>query len=290
MAVYKVFKHGNFLEVIDEDNNQVWNVNVRNARVFRHDMSQTWYDFYNKDDRFLTKIFLSSIHDENGDPYTFTDFEEFRRCSFGHTIIGETCEGLGLAGLNGADGASAYEVAVTDGFVGTVTEWLASLEGADGTNGEPGIDGNNGNYTVQTAEAPGANCPNGGVKLDLYDGITNSLISSNYVCNAVNTSNVKRYKGKIQQTGTNAPSIYWLENPGPTLFVSRYASGWFKLTSSGLFPNANNVFAYINNTQPSPGGSVYPAVISVDDANTLSIRASDGTLTPGSNILIEIYS
>ena len=35
-------------------------------------------------------------------------------------------------------GASAYEVAVAEGFVGTEAEWLATLEGEDG---EPGIDG-----------------------------------------------------------------------------------------------------------------------------------------------------
>lgn len=33
----------------------------------------------------------------------------------------------------GADGASAYEIAVAAGFVGTQAEWLASLKGADGT-------------------------------------------------------------------------------------------------------------------------------------------------------------
>ena len=31
----------------------------------------------------------------------------------------------------GADGASAYQVAVNNGFEGTVTEWLASLQGED---------------------------------------------------------------------------------------------------------------------------------------------------------------
>ena len=34
--------------------------------------------------------------------------------------------------MDGADGASAYEVAVSNGFVGTEAEWLTSLVGADG--------------------------------------------------------------------------------------------------------------------------------------------------------------
>ena len=38
-------------------------------------------------------------------------------------------------GGSGAAGKSAYEIAVDNGFVGTETEWLESLKGAEGTNG-----------------------------------------------------------------------------------------------------------------------------------------------------------
>lgn len=44
-------------------------------------------------------------------------------------------------GPPGADGASAYEVAVANGFVGTEAEWLASLVGADGADGADGAPG-----------------------------------------------------------------------------------------------------------------------------------------------------
>jgi hypothetical protein len=37
-----------------------------------------------------------------------------------------------LASLEGGDGKSAYELAVLDGFTGTQAEWLASLKGGDG--------------------------------------------------------------------------------------------------------------------------------------------------------------
>ena len=40
----------------------------------------------------------------------------------------------GKDGENGRDGKSAYEVAVEQGFVGTVDEWLESLHGANGTS------------------------------------------------------------------------------------------------------------------------------------------------------------
>jgi hypothetical protein len=38
--------------------------------------------------------------------------------------------------LSGEDGASAYEVAVANGFVGTESQWLASLVGADGDDAD----------------------------------------------------------------------------------------------------------------------------------------------------------
>ncbi len=52
-----------------------------------------------------------------------------------------------LEGTNGNDGAagqSAYQIAVTNGFVGTEAEWLTSLEGTNGTNGNDGTNGTNG--------------------------------------------------------------------------------------------------------------------------------------------------
>ena len=48
------------------------------------------------------------------------------------------------AGIDGKDGLSAYEIAKENGFVGTVTEWLESLKGADGLPGKDGVDGKNG--------------------------------------------------------------------------------------------------------------------------------------------------
>lgn len=47
----------------------------------------------------------------------------------------------GVDGTDGVDGASAYEVAVAEGFVGTEVEWLASLEGPAGLQGLQGIQG-----------------------------------------------------------------------------------------------------------------------------------------------------
>lgn len=50
----------------------------------------------------------------------------------------------GEDGKDGRDGKSAYEIAVENGFTGTVEEWLASLKGQDGANGRDGRDGRDG--------------------------------------------------------------------------------------------------------------------------------------------------
>lgn len=60
-------------------------------------------------------------------------------------IISES--GNGINGKDGENGLSAFELAVQNGFTGTLTEWLKSLKGADGINGingKNGIDGKDG--------------------------------------------------------------------------------------------------------------------------------------------------
>jgi hypothetical protein len=50
----------------------------------------------------------------------------------------------GLNGTNGQNGLSAYDIAVSNGFVGSETEWLESLRGQDGINGVKGDKGDKG--------------------------------------------------------------------------------------------------------------------------------------------------
>lgn len=49
-----------------------------------------------------------------------------------------------IAGVDGIDGKSAFEIAVIEGFVGTESEWLASLKGPKGDAGTNGADGSDG--------------------------------------------------------------------------------------------------------------------------------------------------
>lgn len=54
-----------------------------------------------------------------------------------------------IDGMRGARGYSAYEVAVQEGYVGTESEWLASLKGATGERGEKGDRGERGIQGIQ---------------------------------------------------------------------------------------------------------------------------------------------
>ena len=56
--------------------------------------------------------------------------------------IADWLNGLGgHDGLDGLDGKSAYEIAVQQGYAGTESAWLASLQGEDGISGVSGSDG-----------------------------------------------------------------------------------------------------------------------------------------------------
>ena len=50
----------------------------------------------------------------------------------------------GIPGSNGINGLDAYQIALNNGFEGTVTEWLESLHGTNGINGTNGTNGTNG--------------------------------------------------------------------------------------------------------------------------------------------------
>jgi hypothetical protein len=59
----------------------------------------------------------------------------------------------GVDGADGANGLSAYEIAVTNGFVGTEAAWLLSLQGANGADGLNGANGSDATVTYANVTA-----------------------------------------------------------------------------------------------------------------------------------------
>ena len=59
-------------------------------------------------------------------------------CATHHEATPDVLDSIISASQNIKDGKSAYELAVESGFDGTLSDWLASLKGANGRNGADG--------------------------------------------------------------------------------------------------------------------------------------------------------
>ena len=81
-----------------------------------------------------------ALKGEKGDPFTYDDFTPEQL--------------LALKGETGIEGKSAYQIAVEKGFVGTETEWIASLKGEIGPMGPQGIQGKTGPQGIQGEIGP----------------------------------------------------------------------------------------------------------------------------------------
>lgn len=91
-------------------------------------------------------------------------------------IASESLRGpQGIQGQAGANGLTAYQVAVQQGFAGTVEQWLASLKGDKGDKGDAGPPGAPYSRRVQVI----ASTPTGAVDCDwsAYDEIRVTLTS-----------------------------------------------------------------------------------------------------------------
>ena len=60
--------------------------------------------------------------------------------------------GNGINGKDGENGLSAYELAIQNGFTGTLAEWLESLKGTDGKDGIGGTNGTDGKNGLSAYE------------------------------------------------------------------------------------------------------------------------------------------
>ena len=116
------------------------------------------------------------------------------------------------------DGASAYEVAVENGFVGTEVEWLATLGGIPGPDGPPGPTGPEG----PPSTVPGPAGSDGVDGIDGIDGIngTNGAPGTNGTNGAAATIAVGTVitvnpgdPATITNVGTSAAAVFNFEIP-----------------------------------------------------------------------------
>ena len=85
----------------------------------------------------------------------------------------------GSNGTNGINGQSAYEIAVTNGYIGTEAQWLTSLQGATGAQGPAGPTGLTGAMGATGTQGiqglTGATGPQGPIGLTGATGATGSV-------------------------------------------------------------------------------------------------------------------
>ena len=99
----------------------------------------------------------------------------------------------GTPGTAGATGQSAYQIAVKNGYIGTETQWLNSLNGTIGSSGSTSL-------INTTIEPSGTNCVSGGVKIETgLDNNKNGILETSEINNALT---------KYICTGTTGQSAY----------------------------------------------------------------------------------
>ena len=128
-----------------------------------------------------------------------------------------------LAGAQGADGESAYQIAVGNGFEGSEEEWLASLQGPPGEGVTGGVASLNGKTGVLSMS--------GG-------GIASVTTGSNYITVNVPAPNypVKSVNGKYGDIVLDFPVTSVNGQTGDVVISAGGESGGFKFWESGEYP------------------------------------------------------
>lgn len=93
----------------------------------------------------------------SADPLTGTEYAEIIQKDQEGQWINKKLLVTELEGPEGARGKNAYEIAVSKGYDGTISEWLASLQGRDGTPGGEGPAGPEGLSAYEIAREEGYN-------------------------------------------------------------------------------------------------------------------------------------
>lgn len=223
---------------------------------------------------------------------------------------------VNLSGAIGQDGLSAYEVAVANGFEGTELDWLASLEGPEGIQGEIGPQGPAG-ATGATGPA-GQGVAAGGTTAQVlakktstdYDtewknllsllgwfsiintvvsspvtGTTSEVIISSTVLPTLQSGSIlKIYNAKFQKNGVAQSTVkMYLNN------VSNNLSGAVQIASVGSLWTSSNLYIGISRTFNVVGGNIKgisPATSVSDDNINSNATPLNGVLPSGTLYLI----
>lgn len=187
----------------------------------------------------------------------------------------------GSNGTNGKDeenGLSAYELAVQNGFTGSVTDWLDSLKGTDGKDGTDGVDGKDGADGVNGKDGADGNSPevSGFATMEYVEERLSEILIILENLPTASTITLFSY-------GEDVPDIY-----GSTIFTI-YQNGIQDLSSyirnNKPFCSADNGYALsYNQTDFGWDGQVYTASttpITVKSGTAIAMTAQSGMTEKG---------
>lgn len=170
----------------------------------------------------------------------------------------------GADGLDGADGDSAYEVAVTNGFVGTEAAWLNSLIGEQGSQGPQGIPGETGLQGETGPAGPGLAA--GGTTGQIAAKASNSDYDTEWVTPVYDLANL---------TDTNVGSVA----DGDALVYDSATGKWIPGDAGGKFTVSDTAPVAPENGDTwfnSSNGKTFIYYVDVDSSQWVEIASAVG--------------
>ena len=196
---------------------------------------------------------------KNGDPFKYEDFTQEQL----NSLKGKQGD-PGNDGKDGSDGKSAYELAVENGYEGTLEQWLNSLHGLDGTDGSNGKSAYQ-SYVDTTSDDPVLTEEQWIASLHGVDG-------SAFTYNDFTPAQLAVLKGEPGKDG-HSPEIA-ASKSGDTTTI--YLDGTSIATINDGQDGTNGVSPTISVSQ-IPGGGGHTVTIT-DAQGTSSFNVMDGSL------------
>lgn len=198
-------------------------------------------------------------------------------------------ERIGGAGGSGADGKSAYELAVENGFDGSEEEWLESLKGEtgpQGPQGEPGTDGAKGDKGDPGDKGDtGATGAQGNPGKDGADGVSVTHEWDGTVLKVTSASGTSSadLKGEPGNDGSNgADGQPGKDGTSPVVSVSAITGG-HRITITDV--NGTKTVDVMDGSDGSPGADGSPGQNGSDGVGIVSIeQTTTSTADGGDNV------
>ena len=154
--------------------------------------------------------------------------------------------GGGGSGGTGADGKSAYDLAVQQGYEGTLDEWLESLngpQGLPGADGAPGAKGEKGDPGIQGPAGPQGD-PGTPADMTAVETAIKSTVGVGFTITIPSTAwsgdTATISDANFTLTGAYSyPTAYWVDSSDPTVELQSVSAGSATFKATRTVPTAS---------------------------------------------------